>query len=76
MTKIKSNVTRETEAKMFEVGKYRPIIVTIKPKVITFRLKGNSKSFDLPIERLYFLAVLADVERKRTLRKKGKQQDG
>jgi len=73
MTKTKKNVTRETEAEMFEVGKYRPIVVTIKPKLIGLRLKGQSKEYNLPIEKCFYLAVLAEKKRKKPERKTTKR---
>lgn len=75
MTKTKRKVTvRETDAKVFEVGHYKPIIVSVHPKYIGFRLKGRGKTYNLAIERLYILAVMADIEDKRRKAKNAKRR--
>ena len=73
MVKIRKNVIRETAAEVFECGKLRAVVVTIRPKVVSFRLKGTFRSYDLPISKCFFLAVLAAVEAEKTALRKQKK---
>jgi hypothetical protein len=71
MVKVKKSVTRESEATHWERGE-RPIIITIEPRLIGFRLKGARRNYTLPIAELYTLAVNTALhdERKRQIGKK------
>lgn len=58
MIKASKPVTRETAATQFERSKRRPICVTIQPDgVLSFRLKGNRRSYSLDIEVCWAMAV-------------------
>lgn len=62
MTKIKSTVSRETFSTIYERGKAREVIVSIEsPGVIRFRLKGCRKSYVLPADALFWIAMKAEV---------------
>jgi len=66
MTRAKNNgVTRTTDACVYETGKMRAIVVTVKPKTIVFRAKGMGNRYELGIERLFMLAVMSSVDTKK-----------
>ena len=77
MTEVKRQVKRLTVA----VADRRQIVVEIPPpgRVIGFRLKGTRKTWYLPVDRCYTMAVLAEVEAqraaKKAARKRGKRDD-
>jgi hypothetical protein len=67
MTKLTTKVERETNAKIFECSKHREVIVTLAPpSQIGFRLKGTKRTYWLPAEACYWVALKAhtDAERK------------
>jgi hypothetical protein len=70
MTEVKKTVRRLTAG----MADRRRIVVEIPPpgRVIGFRLKGTRKTFFLPVERCYTLAVLAEVESQRASKKSRK----
>lgn len=74
MTRInQKGVTRITDACVFEVGKYRKVAVTIEPKTLTFRLKGTSRKYSLPITTCFMQAVIAHVEDVKNGKRRRKQ---
>lgn len=71
----KKEVKRETGATVRELGKWREVIVTIKPNgEIGFRPKGMRKTEWLTADALYYTAVKARVrveEKEKKRRRKG-----
>jgi hypothetical protein len=67
MTTVNRRIARECSAAVRECGKQRCVIVEIEPpgRVIGFRLKGTRRTFLLPIEACYRLAVQAHVDAER-----------
>jgi hypothetical protein len=59
MTKIGTPLTRETAA--IDYRKNAPIVVTLEPRVIRFRVKGCRDSYTLRYEEAVLLAVRARV---------------
>jgi hypothetical protein len=74
MTRTTKPVTRETTARVREVGQMRPVVITIEPSgIVTLRAKGTRQSYSLPVDALYDLAVKKAVEAERRQRKGGKR---
>ena len=74
MTKLTKKVARESDAAVYERSKYRPIMVTVEPPDrISFRLKGTQRSYSLPIAMCFRIAVEAEVEARRALKRKAKK---
>ncbi len=71
MTKVNRAVRRETAASIRSSGKVRPIIVSIEPPAysIQFRLKGERRSYELPIEYLFARAVQVHVAEEKAKKK-------
>lgn len=77
MTKLTKKLTRESDAAVYERSKYRPIIVSVEPPDrIGFRLKGTQRSYTLPIAMCFRIAVEAEVEARRALKRKAKIKKG
>lgn len=72
MTNIKQKgTTRITDAEVYDTGKSRKVVVTIGPKVLTFRLEGTQRKYSLPITHCFQDAVIAHIEDE----KNGKRRD-
>lgn len=77
MTKLTKKVQRESDASVYERSKYRAIIVSVEPPDrIGFRLKGTQRSYTLPIAMCFRIAVEAEVESRRALKKRAKLKKG
>jgi hypothetical protein len=70
-TKLNKIISRETDASVFDSGKYKDIIVSVEPArdgaLIGFRLKGTRDTFRLPVGSLFTRAVdhhIAKIERR------------
>ncbi len=74
MTSVNRRIARETVAAVRERGRQRPVIVTIEPPglVIGFRLKATRRTYTLPVETCYHLAVQAHVDAARRAKKAGR----
>ena len=66
MTELKKPVSRVSQGKVFEAGKFRPVVVTLEPPyILKFRAKGCKKSYSLTTDACYSMAVKADVAAKK-----------
>lgn len=76
MTTVTRRVRRETSARQFSRGQNRPVIVVLEPPGdrIGFRLKGERKTFSLPVGVLYAMAVRAHHEAQRDRKKLEREQ--
>jgi len=71
MTSLKKPVRRESHRSIREAGKERPIIISIEPPgIVKLRAKGCRKSYSLPAEVCYVLAVKAHVAAEKKAKKK------
>lgn len=70
MTDLNKPVTRKTRATAFERGTRAIIVSLVPPNVLSFRLKGTRRSFDLTIEECF------DRARKRQAAKDGAEKKG
>lgn len=60
--KGKRKVALETEATVFERSVHRHVIVSVEPSgLIGFRLKGTRRTYHLPADAGYCVALKADV---------------
>lgn len=59
MTKVNRALRRETAAMVRSGGRERPVIVVLRPPgvMIEFKLKGERRSYELPTQGLFELAV-------------------
>ncbi len=70
MTRLHKAVTRRTHGTVFERGKERDIIVTLRPpNVIAFKLAGLRTEHTLTVEACYWQAVKATAESIKAVRK-------
>jgi len=71
MTDLTKPVSRVSSGTVFESGKVREVVVTLRPhNVIGFRAKGCKREYQLTISNLYTLAVRAHVADKKRQKKK------
>jgi hypothetical protein len=71
MTTTKKPISRETIAQVRELGKTRPIVLTIETNgTVGFRAKGTRTTYWLSVESLYDLAVKRAVEDARREKRK------
>ncbi len=63
MTKVTRKFKREGAACVFSRGKSRPVIVELSPPglMVGFRLKGERRTHELPLDWLYKRAAQATV---------------
>lgn len=73
MTTINKPIRRESEARIFDTGSNRPIIVSLYPKRIGLRIKGSRTEYSLPITTALTMAVCAEIDAKRPTRKSTKR---
>lgn len=77
MTELKKPVRRVSQGKIFEAGKFRPVVVTLEPPyILKFRAKGCKKSYSLTTDACYSMAVKADVAAKKRVKKQAKKRKG
>ena len=78
MTDLRKPVSRVSRATVHEQGRQRQIIITLAPpSVLWFRAKGCRRSYALPAEVCYQLAVKASVAaQERVKPKKGRAARG
>jgi hypothetical protein len=58
MTKLRTSVIRETEARIWSCGAERPIVAGLKrPGILTLRLKGERSAYALRLNELYYMAA-------------------
>lgn len=70
MTKLNKAIKRESSDSIFEQRKARPVIITLNPpNLVGLRLKGTLRTYYLPAEKLYRLAVQASIEHERKQRR-------
>ena len=63
MTKLHKAVTRRTYGTVFDRGKEREVVVTLRPpNVIAFKLAGLRTEHTLTVESCYWQAVKASAE--------------
>jgi hypothetical protein len=63
MKPLTEKVEFETVATIFERSVHRPVIITIEPSgIISLRLKGTQRTYDLPVDACYHAAVKAEVK--------------
>lgn len=73
MQKATREIERETDALVFDQGKNRPVVLTIKPgRLLGVRLKGTRRNYDLPADSIYSMAVKAEIEAKKAEKRKRK----
>lgn len=74
MTIIRKTVKRETRMPVFERGE-RNVIVSIEPPgVVGFRLKGTRTTYTLPADRLWWIAMQADMAMKKREKAKARKE--
>lgn len=76
MTKLSAPIQRETTATVFERSQHRPVIVTLQPNnTIALRLKGTQRTYTLPVDQCYELAVKAEIEFNRRAKRRKRARD-
>ena len=64
--KLNERISFETRATVFERSKNREVIITLEPSgVISLRLKGTTREYELTAEACYCSAVKASVKSER-----------
>ena len=60
--KLNERISFETRATVFERSKHREVIITLDPSgIISLRLKGTAREYDLTADACYCSAVKASV---------------
>lgn len=72
MTRVTRRLARQTMATVFSNGRRRPVIVEILPPGLTigFRLHGERRRYDLPVDALYKKAALVWTAEQRAARRR------
>ena len=66
MTRLQKVVRRVTNVEQYELGKSRPIVVSVEPPgLLGFRLLGTRRTYRLPVGACFMLAVRAEADDKR-----------
>lgn len=71
MTALRRRLRRESASRVFSQGRSRPIVVILEPPgtLLGLRLKGERRTYQLPLDWCYTMAIrmsVAEEKRKRT----------
>ena len=74
MTTLRRHLRRVSSAAVFSRGRYRPVVVILEPPgiLLGLRLKGEHKTYHLPLGWCYTEAVRRTVAAERAAKRKAK----
>jgi len=76
MTTLRRNLSRVSSASVFSRGRYRPVVVVLEPPgtLLGLRLKGERKTYHLPLAWCYTEAVRRTVAAEKAANRKARKE--
>ena len=76
MTTLRRNLSRVSSASVFSRGRYRPVVVILEPPgtLLGLRLKGERRTYHLPLAWCYTEAVRRTVAAERAINRKTRKE--
>ena len=76
MTTLRRNLSRVSSAAVFSRGRYRPVVVVLEPPgtLLGLRLKGERKTYHLPLAWCFCEAVRRTVAAERAAKQQAKRK--
>ena len=76
MTTLRRHLRRVSSAAVFSRGRYRPVVVILEPPgtLLGLRLKGERRTYHLPLAWCYTEAVRRTVAAERAINRKTRKE--
>ena len=76
MTPLRRNLSRVSSASVFSRGRYRPVVVILEPPgtLLGLRLKGERRTYHLPLAWCFCEAVRRTVAAERAINRKTRKE--
>ena len=76
MTTLRRNLSRVSSASVFSRGRYRPVVIILEPPgtLLGLRLKGEHKTYHLPLAWCFCEAVRRTVAAERAAKRKTRKE--
>jgi len=76
MTTLRRNLSRVSSASVFSRGRYRPVVVILEPPgtLLGLRLKGERRTYHLPLAWCFCEAVRRTVAAERAINRKTRKE--